>query len=281
MRCMLDRSIDSHLKLDIVSEDLSLQLKFSKLRKSVYLALFLGWQDVRQAYRRSALGPFWITAAMLVQIASMGLVFGIIFKSPMNEYLPFLATSIISWGFLSSVIVDGCMSFINAESVIKQLPLPLFVHVLRIVAKQFITFGHNFIILPVVFIIFSHKVGWELTLFLPGLVLATLNIGCIAFLAAILSARFRDIPQVVSATMTIIYFISPVMWQPSLIPAGTAHLLLGLNPFYHLLQIVRLPLLGKVPTIENWTISAAAALVGILVVAKVMNKYRKKIAYWV
>lgn len=248
---------------------------------STRLALMLGWQDVRQAYRRSAIGPFWITGGMAVQIGAMGMVFAVIFKTPMQEYLPFLATSIIMWGYLAGVINEGCLSFIAAEGIIKQLQIPMFVHVFRSVWKQVTTLAHNLAILPFVFLVVWHGVNWAALLFIPGLILVTINLTWIAFLLAMLSARFRDIPQVVSSVMTILYFVSPVMWQPSLIPAGAAHLLLGLNPMYHLLQIVRLPLLGKLPTLENWALCVTLAAVGWSGVYLAMRKFKTQIAYWV
>lgn len=245
------------------------------------LAGMLGWQDVRQTYRRSVIGQFWITAGMAVQIATMGLVFGIIFRSPLQEYLPFLATSIILWGFMASVITDGCMSFISAENVIKQLHMPMYVHIFRTVWKQLIIFGHNLVILPFVFLVLWHPFTGEILLFLPALSLVIVNLTWMAFLLALLSARFRDIPQVVASVMTVLYFVSPVMWQPSLVPSSTAHLLLGLNPMYHLLQIVRLPILGSWPTCENWFVALVLAILGWIGVGIAMSKYRKQIAYWV
>lgn len=259
-------------------------LKISVEKRSIRqlnLATMLGWQDVRQAYRRSAIGPFWITAGMAVQIATMGVVFGIIFKTPLQEYLSFLATSIILWGLMSSIIIDGCMSFISAESIIKQLHLPMYIHVLRTVWKQLIIFGHNLVILPLVFLAVWHPLSWSLVLFIPGLVLVVLNVSWIAYLLAMLSARYRDIPQVIASVMTIFYFVSPVMWQPSLIPSGTAHLLLGLNPMYHLLQIIRLPILGQLPTLENWGLAIVFAIVGWSGAAVAIKKFRNQIAYWV
>lgn len=218
---------------------------------------------------------------MAVQIATMGVVFGSIFKSPLQEYLPFLATSIILWGLMAGIITDGCMSFISAESIIKQLRLPTHVHVLRTVWKQLIIFGHNLVILPLVFLAVWHPLSWNLVLFIPGLALVVLNAAWMAFLLALLSARYRDVPQVIASVMTILYFISPVMWQPSLIPAGTAHLLLGLNPMYHLLQIIRLPILGQFPTTENWVLASTFAMVGWAGVVFATRKFRDKIAYWV
>lgn len=249
--------------------------------RHLQLALILGWQDLRQAYRRSALGQFWITAGMAVQIGAMGLVFGIIFRTPLEVYLPFLASSIIIWGFMSSTIVDGCMSFINSEGMIKQLNLPMFIHVFRSVWKQMLMFAHNIVILPIVFVIVSFGVNLNLVLFIPAVALLVVNLSWLAFLSAIVSARYRDIPQVISSIMTILYFVSPVMWQPNLIPAGAAHLLLGLNPMYHLLQIVRNPILGLPPTLENWILCCAFAVIGWTIVLILLRKTKKQIAYWV
>lgn len=218
---------------------------------------------------------------MAVQIATMGVVFGIIFKTPLQEYLPFLATSIILWGLMASIITDGCMSFISAESIIKQLHLPMYIHIFRTVWKQIIIFGHNLVILPLVFLAVWHPLSWSLVLFIPGLVLVVLNVGWMAYLLAMLSARYRDIPQVIASVMTILYFVSPVMWQPSLIPTGTAHLLLGLNPMYHLLQVMRLPILGQLPTLENWVLATVFAIFGWAGVALAISKFRNQIAYWV
>ncbi len=115
------------------------------------LASLLGWQDVRQRYRRSALGPFWLTISMGVMIATIGIVFGQIFKSPMKEFLPFLSVGIILWGFISSVVTEGCAGFIAAEGIIKQLPIPLFVHILRMIWRNVIILGNNIVIVPLIF----------------------------------------------------------------------------------------------------------------------------------
>lgn len=251
------------------------------MNKTLSLSVMLAWQDVKQAYRRSAIGPFWITASMAVQIAAMGVVFGIIFKTPLYEYLPFLASSIILFGLISSIVTEGCMAFIAAEGMIKQLKLSMFVHVFRVVLKNVFNFAHNLVLIPLVFLVVWHGIGWEVILFIPGLVLVMLNVTWIVLILGTISARFRDLPQVVSAFMTIVYFVTPVMWQPKLVPGGTAHLLLGLNPFYHLLQLLRLPFLSSVPTFENWFVASLMAVGGWALAWFVLKRFGKQIAYWV
>jgi len=242
----------------------------------------LAWQDIRQAYRRSAVGPFWLTIGMAVQIVTMGLVFGLIFKTDLQEYLPFLATSIILWGLISSTINDGCMAFISAEAIIKQLRIPHFQHVFRVVWKNIITAGHNLIILPLVLVFFWALPNWSILAVVPALLILSLNLTWVVWLLGMMSARYRDMPPIVNSVVTIAFYITPIMWYPKLIENDSlAHLLLGLNPLYHWVQIVRLPILGQWPTIENWGLALLSAGIGWLITAIAYRKYRSMIAYWV
>lgn len=257
-------------------------MTIDRIRLTFSLAFMLGWQDVRQAYRRSSFGPFWITAGMTVQILTIAFVFGMIFKTDMQEFLPFIASSIIFWSLISATISDGCMSFIGGEAIIKQLNIPLLTHVLRVIWRNLINFAHNVVILPLAFVVVLHGLNWNAVLAIPGIVLLIINLGWIALVLAFLSARFRDMPPIVSSLLMIALYLTPVMWYPSLIGNNElAHFLLGLNPFYHLLQIVRSPLLGEVPTVENWSLSVLLATVGWSIAALVFSRFRTAIAYWV
>jgi ABC-type polysaccharide/polyol phosphate export permease len=246
------------------------------------LPLMLGWQDVRQSYRRSVAGPFWLTIGMAVQIVTMGIVFGLIFKTEVAEYLPFLATSIIFWGLISTSINEGCLTFISSEAMIKQLNLPHFHYVLRTIWRNIVSAGHNLVILPLVLLVFWKFPGWTLISVLPGLMILVMNITWVVWLVGMISARFRDMPPIVASIMTIAFYVTPVMWYPKLIENNTlAHLLLGLNPVYHWLQIVRLPILGQWPTWENWGLALLSAGIGWAITLAAYKKYKNMIAYWV
>lgn len=252
------------------------------MKKMLQLAGILGFQDMRQAYRRSVVGPFWITAAMAVQIGTITIVFGLIFKNPLEDYLPFVATSITLWGFISNTLTDSCMSFVNGEAIVKQLRIPILMHVLRTIWKNCLTLAHNLVILPVAFLIVMKATNFNVLFLLPGLILLLVNLAWMATILAFLSARFRDVPPIVASLMMILVNVTPVFWYPKSIgDAGVAHLLIGLNPFYHLLQIVRLPVLGEIPTLENWLISLGLATIGAMIAWAVHAKYARKVALWV
>lgn len=246
------------------------------------LGLMLGWQDARQAYRRSAIGPFWLTIGMAVQVVTMGLVFGLIFKAEIREYLPFLATSIIFWALISATVNEGCMTFISSEAMIRQLNLHHFQYVARTVWRNLVTGGHNMVLIPIVLICFWSFPGWSLLALVPSLALLVFNLGWVVWLLGIFSTRFRDMPPIVASVMTIAFYVTPVMWYPKLIENNAlAHLLLGLNPLYHWLQTVRLPILGQWPTLENWSLSLLSAGIGWAITLLAYKRYRNMIAYWV
>lgn len=240
----------------------------------------LGWQDVKQRYRRSALGPFWLTISMGVMIATIGIVFGKIFKSPMAEFLPFLTVGMIVWTFMSSVIAEGCLGFIAAEGVIKQLPLPLFIHVLRVVWRNFLILAHNIVIFPIVLIAVGKPLGFEALLCLPGLALVVLNLLWVILILAILCARYRDLPQIINSLLQVVFYLTPIMWLPNLLPNRAGTYLLTMNPLFHLIEIVRAPLLSRVVSELNWEVSLGLAISGWAVALLVYGRYKTRIAYW-
>jgi lipopolysaccharide transport system permease protein len=244
------------------------------------LVATLGWQDVRQRYRRSAVGAFWLTISMGVVIGTIGTVFGQIFKSPMEQFLPFLSVGLIIWGFISAVITEGCTGFIMADAVIKQLPIPLSVHILRLIWRNLIILAHNIVIFPLVLLAVQKPIGWVAFLSIPGLVLLIANLIWIALLLATICARYRDIPQIVSSALQIVFYLTPIMWLPHLLPQRASLYIVDANPFFHLIEIVRAPLLGSFPLLENWLVSLAMCIIGWVVTLAFYGRYRRRVAYW-
>jgi ABC-type polysaccharide/polyol phosphate export permease len=262
---------------------ITLSIAISDIRMALgcyNLVGMLGWQDVLQRYRRSALGPFWLTISMGVMIGTIGIVFGQIFKAPMDEFLPFLAIGIILWGFVSLVITEGCTGFIAAEGIIKQLPIPLFVHILRLVWRNILILGHNLIIFPLVLLVVGKPLSWLALISIVGFLLLLVNLVWIALFLGVFCSRYRDMPQIVISVLQVFFYLTPIMWMPNLLPERASLFLLDLNPFYHLLEIVRAPLLGQAPSDLSWIVSLSLAIIGWIVALAFYGRYKCRIAYW-
>ena len=249
--------------------------------KSFHIITMMGGQDIRQRYKRSRLGPFWITISMAVMITTMGLVFGNLFKTDVKEFLPFLTLGLIIWSFILGSITEGCEALISAEGIIKQLPVPLHVHVLRVVWKNFIIFLHNIVIFPFVLLAVGKGVSWDIFLAIPGFLLLVLNISWFLMIIAMVCARFRDMTQIILSIMQVVFYLTPVIWMPKLLSHRVGQVLLDLNPLYHLIDLVRAPLLGQVPALSSYILAVVMGIVGLAFSTIMTSKYKYRVPYWV
>ncbi len=252
------------------------------MRKSLSIGLILGWQEIKQSYRRSILGQFWITLGMAVTIASIGIVFGTIFGTPMQTYLPYLASGLITWGLMTAIVNDGTGAFIAARNMISQLPLPKVAHLIKVVWSSLIRSAHNIVLLPIVLIIVGGSFGWQILLWPLGLVMGVTALAGLALSLSVVATRYRDLPPIVNSVMTVAFYLSPVLWVKTA-PGENVVLdnISNWNPFYHLLQIMRLPLIGELPTIHNWIFSVISIFIFWSIGLFIFRKYENRIPYWV
>jgi len=248
--------------------------------KRADLWAFLAWQDIRQRYRRSSLGPFWITLATLLTVGGMTLVYAGLFKQDMKTFLPWIATGIVVWGLISGCLIEGSNVFVSASNTIKQVPAPLTVHVFRLVWNQLIYFLHNFVVIVIALTVSGVGISRANLFFGPALLLLLVNLGWATLLLGTVSARFRDVPLIVQSIITAVFLMTPVMWRAEFLPPGRQWVAF-LNPFTYLLDIVRRPLLGEVPPMNEWLIVGALAVCGWGVALAIYGRCRHRIAFWI
>jgi lipopolysaccharide transport system permease protein len=239
----------------------------------------MGWNDILQRYRRSILGPFWLTASMAVMVVSLGVLYAELFRTPIDDFLPYLCVGLLVWNLIASFMTEGGAIFTTSESYIKQIRLPYSVYVYRSAWSKLIIFAHNFVIYFGVLIYFEIWPGATGLLAIPALLAIVLNGAVATVYIGILSARFRDIPQLIGSVVQIIFFITPIMWKPTLLSHRSY--IADLNPFYHLVEIIRAPLLGSVPTTLNYLVVLLITVLNFGMAGFVFTRFRARIAYWI
>jgi ABC-2 type transport system permease protein/lipopolysaccharide transport system permease protein len=180
---------------------------------------------------------------------------------------------------MSSFMTEGCNVFTAAAPFIHQIRAPLSIYVFRLLWKNLIILAHNVLVFVAVAAIFGIWPGASALLVVPALILICLAGVSTSILLGILTSRFRDIPPIVTSVVQIVFFISPILWKPEQVPARAVFV--DNNPFYHLLNILRQPLLGEVAAPSSWAISFALTLAGLLLAGHFFIRFRSRIAYWV
>lgn len=241
--------------------------------------LALGWHDVRQRYRRSLLGPLWITLSMGITVAALGVLYARLFAQPIDEYLPFVALGFIAWGLISGLLLEASTVFVAAETFLRQVRLPLSFYVLRLAWRQLVVFGHNLLIFVVVALALPVAVNANTLLVVPALLLVMLNALWVVLLLGLICTRFRDVPQIVAAVVQVSFFLTPIVWRPGQLVRETW--VVNANPFHHLVELLRAPLLGMAPSALSWTVGVALGLGGGALTFALLARYRYRVPYWV
>jgi len=243
------------------------------------LAAALARLDIRNRYRGSVLGPLWLTLSTAVMLGALGFLYSALFRIPLQDYLPWLAVSLILWNAIAQAINEGCTALTHAEAVIRQVPLPHTTHALRCVIRVSIVTAHNLPLIAVVMLLLGIAPGWEALLAIPGLALLALNALGAAILLGMLCARFRDIGPIVASLLQLAFFLTPVIWKPELLGAGAA--LLPLNPFHALMETVRGPLLEGGGSAWAWLAATLWTAAHLGAAAAFFVRFRGRIAFWV
>ncbi len=257
-------------------------LAFDDLRDGLRkpdLWLMLGWQDIRRRYRRSALGPFWLTLSMGAMIGGIGVVNSGLFGVAMGELLPSMSLGIVLWSLISTCITEGCAAFTGSEPLIRQSRQPFTVYLMRALWRNLIIFAHNMVIALIVLAIWPPQNWWLVPLALIGLVLLLLNVGWMMLLAGVICTRFRDLPQIVASVLQIMFFVTPIFWLPTQLK-GLRAIIVEFNPIYHMLELVRAPLLGTPVPLISWIWTFGMLFLGWWLAMAFFIRFRRRLPYW-
>jgi ABC-2 type transport system permease protein len=245
----------------------------------------LAWQDIRQRYRRSVLGPIWITISMAVTAVALGVLYAGLFGNDLSVQLPYILVGFIVWGFISGCINEGSEVFISNEGLIRQLPAPLSVHVYRLVWRQVLFFAHNLIVYVVMLVVFPQPLNWGSLLALPAFVLLTVNGAWVALLLGIVTTRFRDLLPITQSMVQLLFFLTPIVWiyQDLLDNAAVSARarLVEFNPLLHFIEFIRQPMLGQPQHLRHWIVVLVITVVGWALTLFALRRYRSRVAYWV
>ncbi len=244
------------------------------------LWLTLAKDDVRVQYKRTVLGQFWITLAFGFFIFFISFLWTEILNRNVQVFVPWFAIGITTWHVITAAINEGTTTFSSVSGTIHNIPLPLSVHVFRAVTRHLINYAHNFLIVLIVLAVYPPPFALSMLLVLPGYVIIIVAAIAVKLVLGVLGARYRDFSYGVRTLMTPMFFITPILWIPDMLPPERAWLA-NMNPFTHFIALIREPLLGRVPTLINYSVTIGLMLALTFLGLRLLGKHRWKVPYWI
>jgi ABC-type polysaccharide/polyol phosphate export permease len=235
---------------------------------------------MQRRFRRSVVGVGWIFIQLAVAILALGIVYGHLLGQDMRTFLPFLATGLVLWGFITSSILEGGQAFVVSEGYIKQIGLPIQVYVFRAFVSIIIASAISLSAYGVVALVYAVPVGWGILWGVLGLLLMAVAGFLLALIFAHLTACFRDTIHLASTTLQILFFVTPVIWPPEMLRGRRVQWIVDANPLHHLLEVVRHPLLSSEPAaMVSYLVSVGLLAVLTVVAFILVAAYSRRIVY--
>lgn len=239
----------------------------------------LGWVEIQRRYRRTAIGPFWTTISVGMFIFALGYLWANLWGVPSNDFLPYLTCGMVAWSLIGGLITEGCATFVGSQSLLLSVRIPLTVLALTVVWRNFIVLLHNLVLVLIVLVVFQSDVNLKMMLFFPALLLVFFNGLWVATLLGGVCCRFRDVQQLIVSLLGIMMFCTPVLWSVDRLPPE-AHFWIQFNVFFHFVEIMRAPLLGKAPALLSWGVVFAWGVFGWTITLMFMSRFRRRIPFW-
>ena len=257
-------------------------ISFLDIAESVRLSpvwIHAGWIDVIWRFRRTRLGPFWHTLGLAAFVLVMGVIWSTLLHQDPYEYFRYVTVSMISWGLIAAYITEGSGIFIAGQATALSMRFPYVAFAFAHVWRALLLFFHHFIFYIFIMLITWKSPGWTGLLAIPALILLAANGIWMSVLSGMICLRWRDLVPAIFSAMQISIFVTPVFWPKELLGPKLAFAA-DLNPLYHLVRVMRDPLLGIAPPLTSWLWVIVTLLVGSAVTLWLYGKNRDRMPYW-
>ena len=242
---------------------------------------YLAVESVKNQYRRTVIGPWWLTLQTAAYVFGLAILFGAIFHRPLDEFVPYVAGGFIGFQLLAGLTRQGADVFVNNASTLTSTRQPLSVLVFRAAMVELLQFGHTLVIVGAFVAVGLVPLSLKLLLVVPAVLIILLNGLAVGLWLGPTVARFRDVGPFVTSILQVMMFFTPVFWRVDEIHPDSRNALVGWNPFAYLLGLFRDPLLGDFPSALTWTGVAAVTAANVILAFWVFARTRSRLPYWV
>jgi lipopolysaccharide transport system permease protein len=246
------------------------------LRPFLALVRDLTARELAATHRFTLLGWGWPVARQLAQLAVLVFIFSTVFDLGVENFAVFVFCGLIAWSWFSSGILAASSSLLAQRHLVFQPRLP---NVVIPVVAVTVPVVDVVFALPVLVVMLVASTGLRIEILLcPALLMIqyVLMLG-IAWLCASISVFFRDVPNLVSVAMTILFYLTPVFYGLRSVP-DEYEWVLQLNPMTTIIEGLRsltLDQAGPAPeaVLVVAVVSAAVAALGFAVFQRLESRF--------
>lgn len=237
------------------------------------LVVALTTKEIKARYKRTYLGYVWSLLNPLVYAVTYWIAFKAILNVQIEGYFAFLMAGLFPWQWLSNSLTSAPNAFIANAPLVKKIAFPRYLIVMSSVATEGVHFLLCLPVLALLAVLSSRgtvSLAWvwgaPLLVLLQGLAIYG-----IALAIASLNVFFRDLERLLGLAMTVLFFVTPVIYEPKMVPPALQPLI-AFNPFTHIVVAWRELLLNGT---MHWRSVGVAALIALMAAVMGQLVYRR------
>jgi ABC-2 type transport system permease protein/lipopolysaccharide transport system permease protein len=238
----------------------------------------VGLDQTAARFQRSILGPFWMAANLLATAFALAFVFGGLLGNDIRSQFPHLMAGLLAWGLVGAGVADAANLFLHNANLMQTQRLPLSFYGFLHLHKALVNFLAQLISFWIVMLILGtlSVPHWSI---IPSLLLVCVNVYFASLMLALPSTRFRDFGYMSGFVFQVLFFVTPIFWAASQM-SPARRFIVTYNPFAHMVELLRAPLLGHAPDLLTWMWGGGTALVlGVSCIVTLMF-VRKRVVFW-
>lgn len=236
------------------------------------LLLAMTEREIKARYKSAVFGFLWIILNPILQMLIIGVVFSVVLKVALVDYLLFLFIGLLLWNFFSTTLTKVTPVIVYESNLIGKAVFSRQIIVLCIILSDLFHTVVAFFVFGI-FLILVQKLNMVYFLLVPlSLIWATILVTGIGFFTSALNVRYRDVSFFVQALVPLWFYATPIIYSTKLVPQQL-QIFLYLNPMVGIVQLARWSIIkGEVPDFSlilfNLLITVLMFIIGFLTFRK-------------
>lgn len=238
--------------------------------------------DLRKCYRHTTLGLGWSLLHPVAMTVVLCTVFSKLFNADIRTYAPFLLSGLTLWNFMTAVMTQGCQSFFQGESYIRQHPAPLAIYPLRATLGTGI---HLMLGLGVVLAFVWCFRGFAnvpaLVSLVPTLLLVFVFAWSLAICMGVVNVLFQDTQHLIQVLLQVLFYVTPVMYPADVLRERKLSWVVNFNPLSAFLELVRLPMVeAQFPSLSAYGMALATTVLVTAGAFLLLSRYERRMIFY-
>lgn len=236
--------------------------------------------NLSSRYRRSAVGFLWSLLNPLFTMLIMAVVFSSLYNLPFTQFSLYLFSGLLPWNLITSSLMGGSMSIINAELYLKKVYIPKLLFPLTTLGVEVSNFFFSLLSLFLLALLLGAKLGWSLLLLPLALLLLAMFLFGLIMLISILTVFFRDFSHILQIGLLGLFYLTPILYPISRISEEWLLDVIRLNPFYYFITLFHVIIYdASYPDLNEWLLCTIFAVLSMGIGVFMFQKKEKDVIY--